>query len=402
MSAPDLAALFERARGADLESVAGVKLWRVGGRRRGECPVCGASKGKRAGGAFWFNPANGRWGCFAAGGECAKGGDVVRLEQLLRGGTPREAAERLAGPASMFVAPRSRNDLGAPPPDPTRRAAPAAARGEGAASPKRTVAARLVEEGRRALGTPAEGYFAARRIPEAVARRALAQLLFNPRAFWGFAEDERGEADRARPIFAPAIVARLATPDGWLGGVHATYLRADGRAKAALDPAKRMWGAQKTDDGRPGCAWLIGPDGEGPLIVAEGIESALSAAAVYGRPCRVAAALSLGALQGGWRADTWGRYAVEAPEADPDKPAFTWPEAGDVMIAIDRDMAPVRVKARAAGGKTVQRLLDGETRARVCGALAAQAWRRAGANAVRVIAPPAGLDFNDWVRGRRG
>lgn len=389
-AAPDLAALFERARDADLESVAGVRLFRVGQRLRGECPVCGASKGKRAGGAFWWSPQHRRWGCFAGGGECAQGGDVVRLEQLLRGGSAREAAERLAGPAAplpgrALAASAVRPDARCDAPEPVR--APAAARG------RPSMAARLADEGRRALGTLAERYFAARGIDERLARQALSQLVFNPRAFWGYPDEG------AAAVFAPALVARLTTADGPTGGVHATYLAADGRGKARLDPAKRMWGEQKRG-GVPGCAWLIGPDGEGPLIVAEGIESALSAAQIYGQRCRVAAALSLGALQGGWLADTFGRYSVEAPQSDPERPAFTWPDAGEVLIAIDRDMAPVRVKVRGPGGRTVRQVLDGEARARVCGALAVQAWRRAGAESVRVIAPPPGLDFNDWLKGR--
>ena len=94
--------------------------------------------------------------------------------------------------------------------------------------------------------------------------------------------------------------------------------------------------------------------------------------------------------------------------ADPERPAFTWPEPpeapwGEVLVCVDRDMKPIRVKARRATGGTCQREIDGEARARICGALALQAWRRAGASAARIIGPSAaGRDFNDELRARGG
>jgi hypothetical protein len=116
----------------------------------------------------------------------------------------------------------------------------------------------------------------------------------------------------------------------------------------------------------------------------------------------VLAALSLGRLQGGWLLDQYGRLAADTPEADPASPALTWPGVREVIIAVDRDMKPVTVKARRATGGTYERELDGEMRARICAGLAEQAWRRAGANRVRTIAPPAGMDFNDELMARAG
>ncbi len=164
---------------------------------------------------------------------------------------------------------------------------------------------------------------------------------------------------------------------------------------------------------RPGGVWLTRPDCAGPLIVGEGIESALSAAILAGTedagPCRIVATLSLGALQGGWLSDRYGRVDPDAPAADPAVPAFTWPESAgapfdEVRICVDRDMSPIHVKVRKAGGGTWRRTLDSETRARVCGALAEQAWRRVmggdRAHAVRLWAPGPGRDFNDELRAR--
>lgn len=99
--------LFERAFAvADIEAVAGVKLYRAGRQMRGECPLCGASKGKKAGGAFSVETRSKVFKCFA----CNEGGDVIKLEHLLngRGGEGlRDAAARLAGetfvPAQGFA-----------------------------------------------------------------------------------------------------------------------------------------------------------------------------------------------------------------------------------------------------------------------------------------------------------
>ncbi|HCW48981.1 MAG TPA: hypothetical protein DGP25_02760 [Brevundimonas sp.] len=71
-----------------------------------------------------------------------------------------------------------------------------------------------------------------------------------------------------------------------------------------------------------------------------------------------------------------------------------------MRICIDRDMREIRVKARKATGGTWKRPLDAETRARICAGLAEQAWREAGAHAVRIWAPAPGRDFNDELRAR--
>jgi hypothetical protein len=86
---------------------------------------------------------------------------------------------------------------------------------------------------------------------------------------------------------------------------------------------------------------------------------------------------------------------------DPERPALTWPGVDEVHIVVDRDMAPITVKARKATGGTYPRALTADERARICGGLAEQAWRRAGANRVRVMAPGAGRDFNDELMSRR-
>lgn len=384
--------LFARARERSLAEVAGVDLFRAGRRLRGQCPVCQSGAKKRAGGPFWIDPDIGRWGCFAGDGmACGDGGDVIDLERILGGGSAREAAERLAG------------RLPGRAPRPTRAPKPQAAGGRSDFAAQ--LARRLWAESRPAAGTPVETYLRGRGLAALTARSAADLIRFHPAAYWG----GRG----ADEILRPAMLVRPETAEGPTGGLHVTYLRADGSAKAGLDPAKRMWGPQTGPGDRPGGAWLL-KGRPGPLIVAEGVENALSAAELWARSNggvlpNAAAALSLRALQGGWLADRWGRRDPDLPRPDPERPAFAWPWTGEVLIAVDRDMKAVRrdgrpltVRARRANGGTWDRPLSSDDRARICGTLAQAAWRGAGANAVRTIAPPAGLDFNDHLRSVYG
>lgn len=376
--------LFPRAlAAADIAAIAGVKLFRAGKRLRGPCPLCGASQTKRSGGAFSVDPAAKVWKCWA----CGEGGDAVTLEHKLNsrpGETLRDAARRLAG-----------EDRGGAP-RPARSAPPRPAADTEDERWKRASAAQLWRTGAPAAGSPVETYLRARGICGRPLELALRQLRFSPEAY------HSGPAEGG--VRLPAMVGLVRAPAGPTGGVHVTYLAPDGRAKTARTPAKRMWGPQARD-GAPGGVWLTHPSAPGPLVAAEGIESALSAAVLLGRPCRVVAALALERLQGGWLADRWGRYDPDCVAADPDRPAFTWPEPpdapwGEVLVCVDRDMSPIRVKARKAGGGTWKRPVDGDERARICGALAVQAWRRAGASAARTLAPGAGRDFNDELRER--
>jgi hypothetical protein len=369
---------------ADMEAIAGVKLYRAGKRLRGECPLCGASQGKKSGGAFSVDPKAKAFKCWA----CGEGGDAVRLEHMLRSTpseTMRDAAERIAGKAPLAASAR-----------PVQRPAPAARPDDDQWVARLAVS--LWKDAGPARGTPVEVYLKARGIAGYPLAKALDQLRFHPAAYHG-----GGGRDAVR---LPAMVGLVRSPIGATGGVHVTYLAPDGRAKTHRTPAKRMWGPQARE-GLPGGVWLTHPLAEGPLIVAEGIESALSAAVLQGRPCRAVAALALDRLQGGWLADDWGRVNPDLVRADPERPAFTWPQPeeapwGAVLICVDRDMSPIKVKARKATGGTWKREIDGEARARICGALAAQAWTRAGASVARILAPAAGRDFNDELRARGG
>ena len=229
------------------------------------------------------------------------------------------------------------------------------------------------------------------------------RLGFHPNAKWGW-DEAAGHWTRAPAMIAAVVVPG---PDGSIvptGGVHATYLAAGGRGKAALDPAKRMWGPQGAD-GKRGVAWLCGDPRALPgtaLTAGEGIESVASVLEMS-RGARLGAAmaaLSLDRLQGGILRDADGALDAFDPQPDPERPPATWPGRWRASIAVDRDMSELKVKGRTGRGKLAEFRWDAETRARVCGRLASRAWTEAGAQSVQVIAPSPGCDFNDELRRR--
>ena len=396
LSAVEMAELFARANAAaDIEKIAGTKLKRSGSRMRGPCPLCGGDKDSTR---FWCIPSARRWGCF---GACPRGGDAVELYAQLNRMSPLEAARYLAGVSP--AAPRQ------------DRQAPAAPRPVAPASDgdddlwKAAMAAVLWREARPAAGSPVETYLVGRGFSGEVLGQALRQLRFHPAAYHHGPIDTAALKPLRGATTAPAMIGLVRTPLGPTGGGHVTYLGPGGRGKAALTPAKRMWGPQGhlAEDGvrLPGGVWLTHPAAPGKLVVGEGIESTGSAAILTGGPCRVVATLSLRALQGGWLADKWGRVDPDLVKADPERPAFTWPEPaeqpwGVVIIAVDRDMKPVTVKVRKPQGGTAERQIEAEARARICAGLAETNWRRAGAASVRVIGPRAGFDFNNELMAR--
>jgi hypothetical protein len=105
----------------------------------------------------------------------------------------------------------------------------------------------------------------------------------------------------------PAMVGAVQGAN--LPAVHRTYLRPDGLGKADIEPPKAMLGAVTG-----GAVRLA--DGLGPLVVAEGIETALSLAS--GRlwtPSTVWAALSTSGIRGLHLPPTTSRLTI-APDGD--------------------------------------------------------------------------------------
>src|SRR5260370_821519 len=146
--------------------------------------------------------------------------------------------------------------------------------------------------------------------------------------------------------FWPAMVALVTRGAGGAPlAIHRTFLRRNGHDKAPVEPQKMMLGPCG------GGAVRLGPDGD-RLMVAEGVETALSAMQATGRPAW--AALS-----------TSGLRALDLPS-----------EIRDVIVLTDGDD-------------------PGEAAAR----WAALRWKREGRR-VCIARPPQGLDFNDLLLGR--
>jgi len=77
----------------------------------------------------------------------------------------------------------------------------------------------------------------------------------------------------------PAMVLPITDNAGKLRGAHVTSLNRDGTAKLNCDKPKRMFGTVKG-----GFVKLGEPDPDRPLIIAEGVETALSASQIAGVP----------------------------------------------------------------------------------------------------------------------
>ena len=82
-----------------------------------------------------------------------------------------------------------------------------------------------------------------------------------------------------RPSFHPAMIAMVTGPDGAPSTLHRTYLTADGR-KASVDAPRRMMPGTIAK----GAAIRLATPRDA-LGIAEGIETALSASALFGVPC---------------------------------------------------------------------------------------------------------------------
>ncbi|PZU62328.1 MAG: hypothetical protein DI552_00215 [Brevundimonas sp.] len=381
--------MFDVARReASLDAVAGryVKLRGPDANRRGSCPWCFPKRALKGGGStFQAKLTKKTWRTFC----CDRFGDVTDLYCEMERVTPVEAVRALVGSTAL--------------PAPKPRAEPREREKTEGPSQSDRIAAELWRAGVPFAGTLGEKYLLGRGIAPEVVKAAAANLRFHPRA------NRRWDDERRKWTFAPAMLMLVVAWDfdqgraRATGGVHATYLTPQGR-KAEGDDAKRMWGPQQID-GRPGGAWLIGPGtehaDEGPTATAEGAENALSVATLEfrrsGRIIRTCAALSLNRLQGGLARDNEGRIDPFDPQPSPDAPAFVWPGLGEVLIGIDRDMKPVRVKARTPRGRTCDYTLDAEARARLCARFASAAWAAVGASP-RPIWPSAKSDLNDDLR----
>ncbi len=211
-----------------------------------------------------------------------------------------------------------------------RGISPARTRPSDTGTKDRTEAARRIwSESRPAPGTPVESYLASR----SITIPPPPTLRYHP----GLKHGPTG-------LLLPAMVAAVTVwPEREVTAIHRTFLTADGRTKAPVTQNKMMLGPCA------GGTVRLAPVGD-DLVLAEGIETALSVLQASGKP--VWACLS-----------TSGLKAVLLP-----------PEMKTVTIAADGDDAGLKAAYAAA-----------------------ENWTKAG-RTVRVAVPPEpGSDFNDMT-----
>lgn len=376
------------------------KHWASGGRkgRLKPCPICGAkSEG--------FSFCQSGWRCHHGGGDVS--GSVIDLIARLHHVSPLEAAKRIVGEDDSarqwkrdYLAGKIRAEKPEQP-QPSVEAAPVN-------HPREILASCRASRGVQAQVVTR--YLLARGVAFDVAQdaaRALRASEFAPYRF-----NARGEVIESYPAMVAIVSVRDKT-----GGLHCTYLAADFNAKAAVDPAKKMWGPQGIQAGDitlPGGALLIPPKEGGWLCVAEGIETTLCLCSAVrratGEHAGAFATLSLGRLQGGMARNKWGRPDYFKPAIDVERPpALILHVGGRVIIGVDHDMkdlkSPEKVNEETGeitGGKIIA---TGARRAQVCALLAAQWWARpiaqggAGARLVRPAIAPKGKDWGDVMQG---
>ena len=234
------APLSEVARGrwAAILPTFGLPIARLNG-KHGPCPICGQGKDR-----FRFDDKEGRgtWFCSQCGA-----GDGIAFVQKMRGVDFRGAAELI---------------------EPLIDAAPA-----------RTAAPTISEDDKRRWCN--EAWAGARPVvgDDPVGRflRARAGVLTYPAVLRCHpALDHRDEAGRVTRH--PAMLAIVTAPDGKPANLHRTYLTADG-SKADVEEPRRMMPGEIP----PGSAIRLAPVPE-ELGIAEGIETAFAAAALFGIP----------------------------------------------------------------------------------------------------------------------
>jgi len=121
-----------------------------------------------------------------------------------------------------------------------------------------------------------------------------------------------------------------------------------------------------------------------------------------GHELGVVLAPSLRAFAGAPLGDKWGRLDPRTPHLDPEQPP--WVIAGEraVFLAVRSDLRSPEFKVRKTFGGTDRVILGGEDAARFYGGLAEQAWRRAGANPVRILRASNGAGFSEGRAGHGG
>ncbi|MFB2530697.1 hypothetical protein ACEYYA_00850 [Paracoccus sp. p3-h83] len=345
-------------------------LTRAGVERIGPCPSCGGCD------RFGINTRKGVFLCR----RCEARGDQVSLVQLVRGVDFPAALDWLVGPEERLT-PAERAAAEA-------KAKAARAQSEATARAKRaeavTQAQRLWAETIPAEGTAVRDYLTLRGIGPALLPVMPEDLRFDPAARYVIpARDARRGAFEVLTT-GPAMVAAIRDRSGQVTAVHRTWLDLS-RPKGKLSishpdsgdplPAKKVVGSKKG-----GAIRLArGSRDCDVLVMAEGIETTLTALAVATIPAAHWCGVDLGNL-GGRMARVEGRRWSGLPDLD-DADAFVPPPwVRRLVFVLDGDSDPGATRAKLmAGLRRAMALVPG---------LVGQ-----------IVAPGAGVDLNDVLMG---
>ena len=347
-------------------------LHRVGRRLGGSCPICGGDPRK---GRFEVME-NQTWTCAV----CNKGGDVIRLVELVEGVDFKTAVARLGGAAELDPAHAAKLEK--------KRERTRLARETSEERRRETERKKLHESWKQIAkieGTVAQRYLEARglQLPPSIGLRFVTALPYH-----------NGGAHKLHS--GPAMVAAFVRRDGKFGGLHQTWLKADGAGKAEivdadngeLLPAKKMRG-QKV-----GSHIAVAAFGKPlRLFIAEGIETVLSvytAMKLEGRSLDDVAFWAAGDLGNlaGRAADTIDHPTLKRPDGKPQRVPNRVPDPQDQGLAIPDSVDELVL------------LGDGDSEPFLTECAMTRAARRyvRGGRRVFVAMAPSGQDFNDALR----
>ena len=346
--------------------------------RVGRCPICG---GGRSAQRFEIKRDGRSWACAV----CNDGGDAIRLVMRVKGLDFRGAVEALGGPVKLSEAEREKLEA--------KLAVEQARWTREASIYRERERRRLYEIWRNAaplVGTPVEPYLGGRgiswRLGELDLRFAVAPY------FHGEEEDERGRKSPRRIYEGPAMLAAFVGPDGRFRGLHLTWIDAarPGEKAEIFDPDTGEALPAKKMRGHKLGGWLkLTKAGDWTrLCCGEGIETTLSMREAHYDRFGYRAAGDLGNLAGKAEA-TVAHPFLKTPSGRAQR------VPGDAPVA-DSECMPIPSETRE-----LVLLKDGDSDPFTTDlAMTRAARRRARPGLViRQMSPPAGLDWNDVLRG---
>jgi hypothetical protein len=374
----------ERARALSWELVArdlGLKLRREGRWLVGPCPVCGGAE-KRDADRFSIEPQRGGFSCRKCS---ATGGDVIALAMAARDCDFRAALDWMVGPPEARAKTPAEKEA-------ERREAERLAAAREAREREDREAAEAYR--RRAIEAAARIWKASRvAAPDGPVGQYLRARGIGPERIGGMPADlrylpehayqvSRG-GQRITPYTGPAMIAAVRGPSGKGICVHQTWFDPERPGKKPVIEIDGEVQRNKLTRGsqRRGAIRLITPQRFETMVMGEGIETTLTAAA-SGRAAGAAfwAGISLGHMGGKMRKVPGVRYSGLPDMTDED--GFVPPPCVRNLVLIedgDSDFAATRAKLQSCARR----------------AMALRAGLRAW-----IVRAGDGVDLNDLVQGR--